>query len=520
MARASALPSPRHDMDKFRLRSFIARLIQMGEVEVHEEPVPLSDLARHLDCNPKAVLFRKAGPEQAEVVGGVLGSRRRIAEAFGVSEREVFSEMARRLEKPIPPFEVSSSEAPVHEVVLSGESADLTKLPVHLQHAWDGGPYISAGIDFTVDPDTGLTNIGFRRLMLRSRREAGFNLYAPTDLKEMYRKCAARGGRLPVSFVVGSYPLDSMAAIQRIACDEVSLMGALRGEPVPMVRCMTNDLMVPADAEIVIEGYIDERGYSEPEGPYGEFMGYYGEMKLNPVFHVTAITKRRDALFQTITISGKRIDLTETAVMGAIETEATAWKTLLTAIREPVAVHATAASNGSHHLRVAMRQRAPGEARNAIAALLGSVANIKHVFVVDEDVDVFSDERMEWAMSTRFQADRDLVVQSGFRAIPLDPSLEGRRTGAKAGFDMTVPFGKLRSRELTTPEPPVIKPTARFQSVRQALEAQSMMFADLMNALGTQDGREIVLALEELRNEEQLARLQHGEYALKKPNQA
>src|SRR5204862_4799544 len=103
------------------------------------------------------------------------------------------------------------------------------------------------------------------------------------------------------------------------------------------------------------------------------------------------------------------------------------------------AVHATPSSGGMFTLRIALRQRTPGEARNAIAAAFGSLANVKHVFVVDPDVDVFSDAQMDWAFATRFQADRDLVVQSGFRALPLDPSLEGARTGAKAGFDLTLP---------------------------------------------------------------------------------
>jgi UbiD family decarboxylase len=311
-----------------------------------------------------------------------------------------------------------------------------------------------------------------------------------------------------------------MAAVQQLAGDEVALMGALRGEPVPLVRCKTNDIMVPADAEFVLEGYIDEHGYSAAEGPYGEFLGYYGEMKDNPVFHVTAITKRRDALFQTITISGTQLGSTDTGLMCAIETEATVWKTLQTAIREPLAVHATAASNGIHNVRVAIRQRVPGEARNVIAALFGSVANVKHVFVVDEDIDIFSDQQMDWALSTRFQADRDLVVQSDFRSIPLDPSLAGQRTGAKAGFDMTVPFGKLGSWAWQTPTPPAVNQAREFDSVKKALESRPMTFVDLMNAVGTLDGREIVVALEDLRNAGGLIRLQHGEYALKGHNQS
>lgn len=504
------------DYDKFRLRRFVDRLVALGEVEVHEEPVALAEVAAHLNGNPKAVLFRKAGPEGAELIGGVLGSRARVAAAFGVEERALLGETLKRIGALHPAAEVPSSDAPVHQVVLTGKDADFTALPVHLLHEHDGGPYISAGIDFTVNPETGFTNIGFRRLMLRGRREAGTNLYAPTDLREAYRRQAARGQSVPCSFVVGSHPVDSIAAMQRVAGDDLALLGAFRGEPVPVVRCVTNELRVPADAEMVLEGFLDERGYSELEGPFGEFMGYYGEMKPNPVFHLTAITRRRDALFQTMTISGRRIGLSEAAVIGAIECEANAWKTLLTAVREPLAVHATLASNGNHNVRVAMRQRVPGEARNAIAALLGSHSNIKHVFVVDEDLDVFSDEDMEWALSTRFQADRDLVVQSGYRAIRLDPSLEGKRVTAKAGFDLTVPFGKLGSREFTVGDPPRIVPERKYASVREALQAGPASFAELMRRLGSEDGREIVLALEELRGEGRLERLEHGEYALKK----
>ena len=114
------------------------------------------------------------------------------------------------------------------------------------------------------------------------------------------------------------------------------------------------------------------------------------------------------------------------------------WRALETAIREPVAVYAPAATGGVYNVRIAMRQRVPGEARNAIMAAFGSQANVKNVFVVDPDIDVFSDEQMEWALATRFQPHRDLVVASGFRTLPLDPSLGEAVTGAKAGYDLTL----------------------------------------------------------------------------------
>ncbi|MDR9824049.1 UbiD family decarboxylase, partial [Vibrio sp. FNV 38] len=126
-----------------------------------------------------------------------------------------------------------------------------------------------------------------------------------------------------------------------------------------------------------------------------------------PLFHLTAITHRADAVFQTVTIGGPQLARTDTAQLVAAKTESTIWMSLLQAVREPVAVCCTASCGGMYNVRVSLRQRYPGEARNAIAAVFGSVADVKHVFVVDDDVDVFNDGQIDWALATRFQADRD-----------------------------------------------------------------------------------------------------------------
>jgi UbiD family decarboxylase len=502
------------DTEKFRLRNFVERLAALGELQVIDEPVALLDLASRLDGNVKAVLCRKVGPEAVEVIGNVLGSRKRIAAGFGVDERELTNEIMRRLAVPQPVIEIDQRDAPVQEVVRTGAEADFTRLPVHLQHALDGGPYLSSGIDYVIDPETGWTNVGSRRLMLRGRQEAGIDLVAPSDLRAIYIKASGRSQRLPVSFALGSHPIDFMAASMRLPVDELGITAALRGEALPVVRCRTNDILVPADAEMILEGYLDERGHVEAEGPYGEFFGYYGAMKQNPVFHLTAITARKDALFQTTTISGRAIKHTETSQIGSVRTEIAVWNALKTAVRELVAVHATPASNGSNNIRIALRQRYPGEARNAIAAAFGCLGNVKHVFVVDDDIDIFSDEQMDWALGTRFQADRDLVVESGFRAMPLDPSLDGKRHAGKAGFDLTIPLNRREVLEYKVPEPPK-RQTARFQTVRQALESKPMFFGDIVGALGSVDGREVVLELDELRRQGILTRLSQGEYALR-----
>ncbi len=500
------------DFDRFRLRRFIETL-DSDELETRSEPLDLVEIAPALEGNARAVLFRAVGPERQELVANVAGGRTRLARAFGVEPRALVAEIQRRLRNKPDVFEVVRGEAPVQQVVLTDE-ADLTKLPVHLGHGADGGPYISASVDFAVDPRTGLTNVGMRRLMLRGRRETGIDLVSPSDLRAIYEASAAAGNPLPVSFVVGSHPIDQVAAMMRLPVDELGLISALRDAPLPVVKCVTNDIRVPADAEWVLEGYLDQRGHVEPEGPYGEFLGYYGALKLNPVFHLTAITRRRDALFQTATIGGRSLGRTDTAQLSGLRTEVMIWRALETAVREPVAVYATTSSGGMFNLRVALRQRVPGEARNAIAACFGALANVKNVFVVDPDIDIFSDEQMDWALATRFQADRDLVMITGLRTLPLDPSVTpGTRTGAKAGFDLTWPFGTGGRLETRVPEPPQFA-GARFVSVEAALAHGPKYFEELMTAVGSRDGRDVVLALEPLRADGALGRDAEGRYVV------
>ena len=504
------------DTDRFRLRHFVERLVDLGECEVRDEPIDLVDVGGVLDGNPRAVHFKATGPEQAELVGNVMGSRRRLALALDTDERELLGTLSQRLTQLQPPVKVSSQEAPVQQVVLKGDDADLCGLPVHLQHGADGAPYISAGIDYALFPDTGFTNVGCRRIMLRGPRQAGVDLIAPSDMRAIYLEAAARNEPVPVAYAVGSHPADFLAAMVAMpAVNELDVVGAVRGQPVPVVECVTSDICVPADAEYVIEGFLDPAGHVEPEGPYGEYVGYYGVVKRNPVLHVTAITHREDALFQTATIGGRFLARTDTAQLTTVKTESAAWAALMASVREPLAVYATPSSGGMYNVRVSLRQRVPGDARNAIAAIFGSYADAKHIFAFDADIDVFSDEECDWALATRFQADRDLVVGSGFRVVPLDPSLGGARTGAKLGFDCTIPFGKADAFEFSVPKPPQPKTGKRYGSVADALGAGPASFLELMAALGSKDGREIVRALDVLYAAQRLGRRDDGRYVFK-----
>ncbi len=505
----------RVDVDKFRLRRFVERLIDLGEVDVRNDPVPLAALSAIIESTDKALLFKRAGPEQAEIVAKTAGSRKRLAAAFESSEDKLYDTYSRRLANPQTVVSVPSEDAPVHEVTFSGEDVDLARLPFHPQHGFDGSCYLSAAIDFSVDPATGRRNVGCRRLSLRNRFECGTNVTAPSDLKRIYTAAVSRGERLAVTFTVGAHPLDFVAATMRVPGDELAMIATLRGEPAPVVKSLTNDILVPADAEMTLEGYLDERGYCEPEGPYGEYMGYYGAIHMDPVFHCTAVTMRRDVLHHTV-LHGSAfvLDQTDSGVISAMRTEADAMRILKATVREPVAVYLRAASGGNNTLRVSIKQRAFGEARSAIAALFGGIMRVKHIFVFDDDIDIRNDNQIDWALGTRFQADEDMVVLQGMQGMTMDPSLKGRRTGAKAGFDCTKPFDRDGEIPWTRCGARVFNKPARFQSVEQALASTPMFFADIVEGLGSDDGREIACALDELRQHGRLGRDRDGRYHL------
>ena len=503
------------DLDKFRLRRFVEGLVASGEMEVREDPVPLTKLSEIIEATDKPQLFKKAGPQKFEIAAKVMGSRKRLAAAFGTTVDKFSEVYGKRVTTPQKLVEIPSNEAPVHEVVMTGDDVDLTKLPFHPQHEFDGSCYLSAGIDFTVDPATGRRNVGSRRLSLRNRNTTGINVTAPSDLKRIYQGCVARGEKLPITFTMGAHPLDMFAATTRMPGDELALVAAFRGESLAVVKSLTNDILVPADAEMVLEGYLDERGYVEPEGPYGEYMGYYGAIHMDPVFHCTAVTMRRDAMHQTL-LHGSAFDLNQSdaAVMSALRTEADAMRILRATVREPIAVCLRENSGGCNTLRVSIRQRQYGEARQAMAALFGAIPRLKNVFVFDEDIDLHNDRQVEWAFGTRFQADQDLVIIQGMMGMTMDPSLEGRRTGAKAGYDCTRTFGRDGQIPLIRCAAKIYKGPAKWKSVEEALGSGPLFYSQIVEGLGSEDGREVASAVDALRQAGKLGRDRDGRYHL------
>ncbi|MBI4011315.1 MAG: UbiD family decarboxylase, partial [Candidatus Rokubacteria bacterium] len=264
---------------------------------------------------------------------------------------------------------------------------------------------------------------------IKGRATTSIHLTSGKHLWEFQRIAEARGERLPVAFAIGVHPAIALGAlaIGSIDEDERAIMGALLGEPLELVKCETSDVLAPAQAEMVIEGEILP-GERTPEGPFGEFTGYSLGERRREILRVTAITHRRDALFQDISVAHL-----DHLLLSTIPMEANLYRAVRAMVPSVKAVRVP----GPFTCYVSIEQRLPGQAKNAILAVLGADLYMKRVVVVDHDVDVFDDRQMTWAIATRCQPDRDLVTITHARGSDLDPSTKEDGYTAKWGVDAT-----------------------------------------------------------------------------------
>ena len=358
--------------------------------------------AKRLD-GKRATLFPKPSGHAIPVVSGLISDRGWMADAMGVEPSEVLPRFLDATLNPIPWQEVKA--APAQEVV-HRDKIDLAKilpLPTHNEH--DYGPYISAGLMIVRNPKTGKQNVSIHRCQLAGPNKLGV-LLLPRHTHMFFELAERENQPLDAAIVVGVDPLTllSSQAIAPMDFDELEIAGALQGRPLPVVKCVNSEIRVPAEAEIVIEGKILPK-VREPEGPFGEFPQYYGPRANSHVMEINAVTHRKDAIFHTIVGGGL-----EHQLLGAIPKEATLIANLRRNFPNVVDVHLAPGGVMRFHLYVKLRKRQEGEGKNVIMGAFAASFDLKHVIVVDEDVDIHNPTEVEWAVATRFQADRDLVV--------------------------------------------------------------------------------------------------------------
>ena len=390
----------------------------------------LAAIAKKLD-GTRATLFPKPDGHAVPVISGLVSNRAWIAEAMGVEPSEMLARYQDAALHPIPWQE--ATDAPAQEVVhRKVDLAAQLPLPTHNEH--DSGAYITAGLLIVRNPRTGVQNVSIHRLQLSGPNRLGV-LLLPRHAHMFFDMAEQAGAALPVAIVVGIDPLTLLAsqAISPIDTDELELAGALQGRPLPVVKCLTSELRVPAEAEIVLEGRLLPQ-VREEEGPFGEFPQYYGERARRQVIEIDAVTHRREPLFHTIVGGGL-----EHLLLGAIPREATLLSHLQRSFPNVRDVHLSLGGVGRYHLYVQIAKRQEGEAKNVMMGAFAGHYDVKQVIVVDDDVDIHNPAEVEWAVATRFQADRDLVVIPNSQGSKLDPSTRDG-VGAKMGLDATKPL--------------------------------------------------------------------------------
>ncbi|GJE44573.1 UbiD family decarboxylase [Methylobacterium soli] len=417
------------------LREWLDRLAETGRLSVARPGIGLrheaAAVANRLDGS-RASLFPQPGGHPGTIVSGLVSSRAWMAEALGTAQDRLVAHFQRAAAEPLPWRERET--APAQEMV-HREGIDILKLlPVPTLNEHDSGPYISAGLMISRDPETGVQNVAILRCQISGPDRIGV-LVLPRHTDNFYRKAEAQGQGLEVALVVGVDPACLLAsqAIVPLGRDELEIAGALTGQPLDVVKCLTNDVRVPAEAEIVIEGRLLPE-VREPEGPFGEFPQYYGERAKRHVMQVDAVTHRRNPIFHMIVGGGL-----EHLLLGAIPREATILATLQRSFPGVENVHLSLGGVGRYHLYVRLRKSQEGEAKNVLLGAFAAHYDIKHAVVVDTDVDIHDPKEVEWAVSTRFQADRDLVVVANAQGSKLDPSTRDG-VGAKMGLDATAPL--------------------------------------------------------------------------------
>ena len=419
------------------MREYIDLLEEHGELKKFSNPVNPLDASAIIAQSKPAVMMPIEGYD-IPVVGGIVRNRKRIALSLNCEEKELSKKLLRAFQRPIAP--VSVKDAPCQEVVFTGDDVDLTRLPIIFQHEQDGAPYIGSAVQIVRWGKYGW-NAGMYRHMFRTINTMGIDLNSPSDLRLFYAQSIAQGKPLEMAAAIGLHPAELIAASYTAptGVNEMAIAGALRGEPVEMVRCLTVDAEVPANSEIVLECEILPDGWIGDEGRYGEFHMVAGNVKHNPIVRVKAITHRRNPIFYSLLMPDEVFGL-----MGPIR-EALAWNILEAARLRPAAIRAPHGGCGLFELIVSLDHPNPGEGKAALMAIM-ALMGVKLVTVVDEDINIFDDEDLRWAMALRVQADQDVVIVSNAQAKHMDPTVRhhllppGRLpTTSKMGIDATIP---------------------------------------------------------------------------------
>jgi 2,5-furandicarboxylate decarboxylase 1 len=443
------------------LRTYLDELVntrpeQLKIVDAEVDPVFEAAAIVHKTQNDSrypgfpAVLFRNIKGSTLPCLLNLHGTYERLALSIGTDVHGMVAEYSKREGKSLPTTQVASAKAPVHEVVLTGDDIDLTRFPLLVHQELDAGRYITSAATICRDPESGRLNAGIFRHQLQGPKELGFMTNPAHHTSYVLRANRELKRPMEVALVLGHHPAMLMGAVSKLAGigGELEVMGGLLGESLEVTKAKTVDLDVPARAEIVIEGVVDTDPEAQRnEGPFGEYPRYYTRIGPMPWVKVTAITMRHDPIYVDVFNAHA-----EHSMLGGLPRMGSILRRVKEAMPTVTAINLPLSGMARSHLYMSMKKRVDGEPKIAACAAFAVDPLLKHIFVVDDDVDVFNEVDVLWMLATRFQADRDLVIMPNFLGGHLNPITYGFHREEKGPMETKLIF------DCTKPAPPATFP--------------------------------------------------------------
>ncbi|PKL06855.1 MAG: UbiD family decarboxylase [Spirochaetae bacterium HGW-Spirochaetae-9] len=408
-------------------------LVSGASVSPDKEITRIVYFLQHRNENP-AIRFDKVDGSSMPLVTNLLGSRGRLALALGCEEADLDRTYRTREKNRILPILVGSGS--IQEVEVNGAEIDITRLPVVTHNQGDAGPYITAGMMTVKDPDTGIRNTGIYRLMVKDGRHTGIHLAETGHAYMIFRKYIERKQDMPVAITIGAHPALYLGSLSLapFGVDEFEVMGGLLSQPLELVKCRTVDLEVPANGEICLEGHISWN-LRETEGPVGEWQSVYSQQHSYPVLTIDHMSTRKDPIYMDV-CSGAA----EHLLMGGLPKLSRIFESVRQGCSGVKDVYMPLGGFCRNLCYVSMKKNLEGEPATAAAAVFAADFFVRHVVVVDEDVDIHSDTEVLQALHLNMVPGRCFIMPYA-KGDPTDPtSREG--VVAKIGIDATRPVGK------------------------------------------------------------------------------
>ncbi len=423
------------------LRLFLEAESKLGGQVVREgsELSPLYEIPRVMKGhdNGPVVVFERVKGTGMKVVSGLCGTRERIFRAIGAGPGDYYSRLTEAAGSPVKPRVVEDGP-----VLAAHFKPDLSRLPVLTHYEKDPGPYITSGMVVARGTDGKFQNASVHRLLVLGKDRLAIRI-VPRHLYALHQEAKRRGEDLQVAIVIGSHPAVTVAANAgpKFGVDELGVANALLGGRLELVKCRHVDVKVPAESEIVLEALIKKDEVVD-EGPFVDLTGTYDIVRKQPVVEVIGMSMRKDPFYQAILPGGSEHKL----LMG-LPKEARMFEAITRAVPEVRGVRLTLGGACWFHAVVSIKKQSEGDGKNALMAAFGSNPSVKHVVVVDEDIDIDDGNEVEWALATRFQGDEGMVRIKRARGSSLDPSSDQEKMlTTKIGFDATMPWSKTREK--------------------------------------------------------------------------